>query len=179
LTPVSDRCIIVPPIRDDNHSSKAAGAMIEIRRITTRDPFYEQECSLREDVLLAPIGFDMARFREEYAGVEEGAEHYVAILDHPKGPRVVGCALLLIDEADPSLGKLVQMAIDRQRQGEGIGRRLLATIESRAFGELGLDQLFCHAQTTAIGFYEALGWATDSDEFHEAGIVHRRMILRA
>lgn len=153
--------------------------MIEIRRITTDDPLYEQECRLREDVLLAPIGLDIDGFRRSYEGVDESAEHFVAILDHPKGPRVVGCALLLVDEADPGLGKLVQMAIDRQRQGEGIGRRLLATIESRAFGELGLDRLFCHAQTTAIGFYEALGWAPDSDEFTEAGIIHRRMMLRA
>lgn len=153
--------------------------MAEIRRITTDDPLYPQECALREQVLLNPIGYDMARFRAEFTGLEERFEHFVAVVRHGSGLRVVGCATLLPNYPSPGMGKLMQMAVDPQRQGEGLGRRLVVAVESRAFGELGLTELFCHAQLPAMGFYEALGWGTDSDEFTEAGIPHRRMRLRA
>ncbi len=153
--------------------------MADIRRITTADPLYPQECALREQVLLGPIGYDMARFRREFSGMEEKFEHFVAVVRHASGPRVIGCATLLPAYPAAGTGKLMQMAVDPQRQGEGLGRRLVVAVESRAFGELGLTELFCHAQLPAIGFYDALGWETVSDEFTEAGVPHRKMRLRA
>lgn len=153
--------------------------MAEILRISMGDPLYPQECGLREQVLLNPIGYDMARFRREFAGLEEKFEHFVAVVRHASGPRVIGCATLLPNYPAPGVGKLMQMAVDPQRQGEGLGRRLVVAVESRAFGELGLTELFCHAQVPAMGFYDALGWEVDSEEFTEAGIPHRRMRLRA
>jgi N-acetylglutamate synthase-like GNAT family acetyltransferase len=152
--------------------------VIRVRRITMQDPLYEQERQLRETVLLRPIGLDMGTFQSLFPGVEERFEHYVAVFDHPDGPRVVGCALLLPDYPERGVGKLMQMAVDAQRQGEGIGKFLVVTIESRAFGELGLRELFCHARDTASGFYASLGWEIDSEQFLEAGIPHYRMVLR-
>lgn len=141
------------------------------------NPLYPQACELRENVLLRPIGFDMARFRELF-DVEERFEHFVAVFDHPSGPRVIGTACLLPDYPSPGIGKLMQMAVDPQRQGEGIGRRLVVALERRAFGELGLTELFCHARDNAYGFYESLGWDFDSDTFSEAGVPHRKMVFR-
>jgi predicted GNAT family N-acyltransferase len=152
--------------------------MIRIRRITTDDPLYQQECALRESVLLRPLGLSMADFHREFPGIEGRLEHFVAVFDHPSGPRVVGCAALLPDHPSTGSGKLMQMAVDLQRQGEGIGRRLVVAIERRAFGELGLTELYCHAQLGAVGFYSSLGWAFDGDTFLEAGIQHRRMVFR-
>ena len=152
--------------------------MTRIRRITMDDPLYAQECALREDVLLRPIGYDMARFRQGFPGIEERLEHFVAVVNHHGGERVVGCAALLPDDPSPGSGRLTQMAVDLQRQGEGIGRRLVVAVESRAFGELGLRELHCHSLVTAMGFYEALGWEPDSEVFTEAGQPHRRMALR-
>lgn len=153
--------------------------MADIRRITMDDPLYPQECALREQVLLNPIGYDMARFRREFVGMEEKFEHFVAVARHATGPRVIGCATLLPNYPSPGIGKLMQMAVDPQRQGEGLGRRLVVAVESRAFGELALTELFCHAQLPAMGFYDALGWEVDSEQFIEAGIPHHRMRLRA
>lgn len=149
--------------------------MVRIRRISVSDPLYPQECDLRVAVLLGPIGYDMARFRREFAGVEERFEHFVAVFDHPRGDRVIGCATLLPEEGGAGMGKLMQMAVDPQRQGEGIGRRLVTAVESRAFGELGLRSLFCHARVPVIGFYRSLGWEVESGEFVEAGVPHVRM----
>ena len=87
----------------------------------------------------------------------------------------LGTALLIPHHPDEGLGKVTQVAVDPQRHGEGIGRRLMVTLESRAFGELGLTEVYCHAQNTAMGFYTRLGWETVGDEFVEAGIPHHRM----
>lgn len=152
--------------------------MIRIERIHIGHPLYAQECLLREQVLLGPVGYDMDRFRAEYPGMEEGFEHFVAVVDHPAGPRVVGCALLRPGYPTEDVGKVMQVAVDPQRQGEGIGRRLIVTIESHGFGRLGLREIYCHAQLPAVGFYEKLGWTADPEVFLEAGIEHRRLSIR-
>lgn len=152
--------------------------MIRIRRIHLDDPLYASACTLREDVLLKSVGWTMDDYRREMPGREEASEHYVAVADHPRGPQVVACACLIPpEEGEERSGKVTQVCVDNQRQGEGIGRRLLTTIEARAFGELALEQLYCHAQCDALAFYEKLGWRSSSDEFIEAGIPHRKMIL--
>lgn len=152
--------------------------MVRIERIQLDHPLYAQECALREQVLLAPVGYDMDRFRTEYPGMEEGFMHFVAIVDHPTGPRVVGTALLRPNYPEPGMGKVMQVAVDRQRQGEGIGRNLIIAVESHGFGRLGLREIFCHSQLSAVGFYERLGWTADEEIFLEAGIDHRRLAIR-
>ncbi len=152
--------------------------MVTIRRITQDDLLYPQQCALRETVLLKPIGLDMPKFRALFPGVEERFEHFVAVFNHPGGERVIGTASLLADLPTSGVGKLMQMAVDLQRQGEGLGTRLVVAVERRAFGELGLRELFCHARDTAYGFYNSLGWDFDSDIFMEAGIPHRKMVFR-
>ncbi len=149
-----------------------------IRRITMEHPLYAQECALREEVILRPIGFDMARYRREFAGLEERLEHFVAVSSQQGRERVIGCAALLPNEPRQGCGRLTQMAVDKQRQGEGLGRRLVVAVESRAFGELGLDELFCHVQVSRVGFFQALGWDADGEVFTEAGVPHRKMVMR-
>lgn len=153
--------------------------MATVRRITRENPLYAQECALREDVLLRPIGYDLARFRADFPGVEERLEHFVATFDDRGVERVIGCAALWPDSPTPGTGRLMQMAVNLQRQGEGIGRQLLAAVESRAFGALGLRRLVCHAQVVVVGFFERLGWRVEGPEFVEAGVPHRRMELRS
>ncbi len=170
--------------------------MLSIERISPDHPLYPQACSLREEVLLQPLGLSMAWWRANFGTIEDRAEHFVAAvaLTDRAGPggrgvagakqgggagrRVIGCASLLPHDPGPRTGRLLQMAVDKQRQGEGVGRRLVATIESRAFGELGLQDLYCHAQVRASDFYERLGWEPVGEIFEEGGIPHRKMIIR-
>lgn len=151
--------------------------MITYTTITTDHPLYPGECRLRELVLLRPIGFDMDRFRAEYPGVEEKFLHFVAVVGSPGGDRVVGCVLLLPETDAPGVGKLMQMAVHPQRQGEGIGKRLVVEVERHAFSELSLERLYCHAQLHAASFYEALGWTPVGGIFQEAGIPHQKMTI--
>ncbi len=152
--------------------------MIQIRRITPEaDPeLYAQECALREQVLLRQVGLTMETFRQHFP-YEDRFEHFVAVFDHPNGATVIGCGTLLLEEEGRA--KLMQMAVHPQRQGEGIGRKIVAAIERRALGELGVRELYCHAREPVCGFYAQLGWAIDSETFEEVGIPHRRMVVRA
>lgn len=151
--------------------------MLRVRRITKSDPLYAQAVDLRERVLLSPLGYDLERFLKEYPGFEDRLEHFVAVIDHPKGERVIG-TVCLRPEGKPgqeTTGRLTQMCVDPQRQGEGVGNMLLSALERRAFGELNLPELYCHAQDKAMGFYERLGWTSDGPGFTEAGIPHHKM----
>lgn len=156
--------------------------MIRIVRITTDDPLYAQQVDLREAVLLGPLGLTVNAFREIAPDTEDRGEHFVAVFDHPGGDRVVASATLVppgVDSATERFGKVQQVAVDPQRQREGIGRRLMTAIEARAFGELGLPGLYCHAQIEAVPFYQRMGWQMDDTPFLEAGIEHRRMWIQA
>ncbi|MCA9293698.1 MAG: GNAT family N-acetyltransferase [Phycisphaerales bacterium] len=155
--------------------------MIRIQRITPGHALYAQEVALRELVLLKPIGYDHARFCREYP-YEDRFVHFVAIHPLPTGDRVVGCALLLPPadgDGQAKGGKLMQMAVDPQRQREGIGQKLVVDLERYAFARLGLNRLYCHAQLSAVPFYERLGWIIEGEEFDEAGIPHRKMSFEA
>lgn len=154
--------------------------MIPIRRIGRDDPLYPLAVGLRERVLLAPIGYDLARMEAEYPGYEDRFEHFVAVVDdHPRGPRVVGVVCLLPDEPAAGSSKLMQMAVDAQRRREGIGRRLVAEVERRAFGVLGMQRLYCHSREDAAAFYASCGWSAEGDRFEEAGVPHVRMAVEA
>lgn len=146
-----------------------------VQLISTTNALYPQAVELRERVLLKPIGYTADRFASEYPEVEQRGEHFVAVIDHPSGKRVVGTVCLLPNYPERGAGKLTQMVVDEQRQREGLGRELVANLERRAFGELGLSTLFCHAQETAAGFYRKMGWETVGEPFVEAGIRHYKM----
>ena len=153
--------------------------MVEYLRIDRQHPLYEQEVALRQSVLLDPIDYNMDMLEDEFPGFEDRFEHFVAVVEHPSGKRVIGCALLLPNYPDdePGCGKLMQMAVDRQRQREGIGRRLVIELERRALGELGLTRLYCHARVDAAAFYGSLGWVRTGEPFMEAGIEHYKMVF--
>ncbi len=154
-------------------------ASTRVQVIGTSSPLYRQAAELRERVLLKPIGYSAERFSKEFPEVEQRGEHFVAVIDHPSGKRVVGTACLLPNFPERGVGKLTQMVVDEQRQREGLGRELVANLERRAFGELGLQSLFCHAHEAAVGFYLRMGWEKDGEPFQEAGIRHYRMRFRA
>lgn len=151
--------------------------VIKIERISVDGPLYESERDLRDAVLLGPLGLSVARFGELFPGIEHRYEHFAAVLSDSNGPRVVGCCGFLADDPIQGEGRLLQMAVDPQRQGEGLGRRLVVAVESRAFGELDQVRLACHARLEVVSFYDSLGWIPKGEKFEEAGVEHRSMVL--
>jgi ribosomal protein S18 acetylase RimI-like enzyme len=74
--------------------------------------------------------------------------------------RVVGSAMA---GYDGHRGSVYYAAVDPDTRGRGIGRALMAAVES-ALGDVGCPKVNVVVRgdnTTALGFYEALGYAVD------------------
>jgi predicted GNAT family N-acyltransferase len=69
------------------------------------------------------------------------------------------------------------MAVVSEWRGRGVGGAILQSLLDAARAR-GYADLKLHAQTHAIGFYARHGFAVAGEEFMEAGIPHREMLLR-
>lgn len=74
-------------------------------------------------------------------------------------------------------GKIGRMAVLPQWRGRGLGIAILEALIAAA-RQSGLDEVYLHAQTHALAFYERTGFAAEGPEFDEAGIPHRLMRRR-
>jgi predicted GNAT family N-acyltransferase len=102
---------------------------------------------------------------EEWDAADPASRHVLAIA----GKRdVVGTGRL-----EPT-GKIGRVAVLPQYRGTGVGSALVGHLVNQAT-EPGFTQVYLHAQATAVGFYERLGFRAEGPEFDEVGIPHRRM----
>jgi YbgC/YbaW family acyl-CoA thioester hydrolase len=81
----------------------------------------------------------------------------------------VGTGRLLPAEAGVS--KIGRMAVHEVLRGTGVGRQLLQALMARA-RERGDEAIALHAQRSAQGFYEGLGFSAQGAPFMEANIPH-------
>ncbi|MDW8479664.1 MAG: GNAT family N-acetyltransferase [Xanthomonadales bacterium] len=102
---------------------------------------------------------------EELDGLDPLCRH---VLARDLARRPIGTARLAPD------GKIGRMAVLAAWRGRGVGSQLLAMLVALA-RELGLRELWCHAQLGALPFYERHGFRAEGEVFVEAGIAHRRM----
>ncbi len=82
----------------------------------------------------------------------------------------VGTGRLLPD------GHIGRMAVPGPLRGAGIGSQVLQALIEQAQRQ-GHHTLALHAQTHAIAFYTRHGFVVRGEEFMEAGIPHREMVL--
>jgi len=88
----------------------------------------------------------------------------------------------LIDDAIVGTGRLLpngfigRMCVFREHRNRGIGTMMLKNLVQQAV-ERGHQKVSLNSQSCVIPFYQKFGFATDCEEFIEAGILHRRMIL--
>ena len=74
-------------------------------------------------------------------------------------------------------GKIGRMAVLRPWRGSGVGSAMLERLLGYALNR-GIDEVFLHAQSYVMSFYERAGFEAEGDEFMEAGIPHRLMKRR-
>lgn len=77
---------------------------------------------------------------------------------------------------DPA-GKIGRVAVLPQYRGTGVGAAIVSRLVDLAAGQ-GITQVYLNAQTSALRFYERLGFRAEGPEFDEVGIPHRRMRQR-
>lgn len=105
----------------------------------------------------------------EQDGRDSQCLHWLATVDGvPQGT-----ARMRTDGSD---GVAQRVAVLASARGTGVGKALMRAMEDEA-RRRGLARIRLHAQATAIGFYEAIGYTAFGPEFVEAGIVHREMAL--
>jgi len=95
--------------------------------------------------------------------------HHVLALDNNN--TAIGCGRIKPD------GQIGRMAVLKDWRNKGVGNAILETLLNRA-KESGLNEIYLHAQLTAIEFYEKSGFIVNSNEFMDAGIPHKTMSLR-
>lgn len=74
-------------------------------------------------------------------------------------------------------GKVGRLAVLAPHRRAGVGIALMQALHAIA-GEQALERVWCNAQTSAVRFYEQLGYEIESAPFFEAGIEHVRMAKR-
>src|SRR5437870_1318733 len=102
---------------------------------------------------------------------DKRALHFLAYV----GDNAAGTARIVIRHGSAKIGRMA--VLKNYRQG-GVGKKLL----KRAIGAAkrrGAQKIYLHAQVPVIAFYESMGFRCAGSIFNEAGISHRKMILRA
>jgi predicted GNAT family N-acyltransferase len=104
----------------------------------------------------------------EWDGLDPQCTHVIAYVDDdtPVATGRLG--------ADGHIGRL---AVLKPWRGRGIGSQVLRALIAIARSN-GLDACALNAQTHAIAFYERHGFVAEGDEFDDAGIAHRHMVLK-
>lgn len=141
-------------------------APMNIQEITTSSPLYQQERQLRNLVLLRPIG--IPDFGWEHFDAE--AYHYV-VTDENK---VIACAILYPTPEQPQTAKLMQMAVDKNYQKQGIGSQLVRFIFANA-AKKNINCIYCHSRHDAVAFYEKHQMRVEGEIFQEVGVDHLTM----
>ena len=88
--------------------------------------------------------------------------------------QVVATGRLLPSEAGRA--KVGRMAVKRVLRGAGQGAGVLRALQAEA-RRRGDRELVLHAQCSAQGFYESLGYQARGEVFEEAGLAHVEMVL--
>ncbi len=138
---------------------------LALRFIEPAHPLYPAEQELRFRVLREPLGFTRTQVAFPF---EADSLHLVA----HRGEAVVGCVLFHPEDAHG--GRLFQMAVAPERQGQGLGARLVGVLEAE-LKRRGFTHVHLHARATVVPFYARLGYAEYGEPFTEVGIPHRHM----
>ena len=126
---------------------------------------YEMALGLRQRVLRDPLG---VQWTEEERRAELLDRHFVRW----DAGRVVAC--VVVRGLGNGGGKIRQMAVEPERQEEGLGRELLEYVEAQLRDE-GVGRFELNAREHARGFYEKLGYTVVGELFLEVGIPHWKM----
>jgi predicted GNAT family N-acyltransferase len=103
----------------------------------------------------------------ELDGLDPACVHLVAF--GPQGD-AIGTARMT------GSGHVGRIAVLAPWRGRGVGARLVRTMLALA-RDAGLGSVDLDSQVRAVGFYEKLGFEARGEEFMEAGIPHRNMVL--
>ncbi len=104
----------------------------------------------------------------EWDGLDAAAIHLLA---RDQEQNAIGCARILVG------GSIGRMAVLKSWRKQGVGYALLQAAITSCLSR-GWLHISLSAQTQAIGFYARAGFVVCSEEYLDAGIPHRDMVLQ-
>ncbi len=121
-------------------------------------------CPIREAVFIEEQNVPVAL---EWDGLDEQCMQLLAL----SGDEAVGTARMT------AAGKIGRMAVLKRWRGQGVGSQLLERMITAA-RDAQLPHVALDAQVSAIPFYQHSGFEVVSESFMDAGIEHRKMVLK-
>lgn len=126
---------------------------------------YKEMVALRSEILRKPLGL-------EFSDEELEKEKKDLLIGAIEDDKLTACCILT--PLSTTTYKLRQMAVSQKMQRLGIGAMMLHFAENLA-RDARYDTMILNARTTAIGFYEKMGYSIHGNEFIEVGIPHVEM----
>ena len=123
--------------------------------------------ALRREVFIEEQGVSE---EDEVDGLDDTAIHLLAFA----GNTPTGTARLLLKG---NVGKIGRVCVLASARGTGLGAALIRAALAQLRQQPGVTLATLGAQSHATGFYEKLGFRVVGDEFLDAGIPHREMVL--
>ena len=143
-----------------------------IVKITNWQSHKKQLKEIRDIVFIQEQGVPVEL---EWDGLDEKASHVIAEIENDSGEKLaIGTARIIIKNKQVHIGR---MAVLSKWRAQGIGSKILQCCIEEC-NKLGhVDKIILNAQVHVIEFYQKAGFKTSSDEFLDAGIPHKQMIL--
>lgn len=138
---------------------------MKFKIITPDAPEYSAERLLRWEVLAKPLGIPP----ESDVNLEEAQSLHLVALE---GKKIVGCVCFYPESK--TNGRIFEMAVSEEYQGQGFGRKLLHDLENR-LAQKGFVDVYLYARPETEEFYALMGYQPQNDSIVKMGMSHRRM----
>lgn len=139
---------------------------ITIKKVSSEKEL-EQALRIRIRVFVGEQGVPAAI---ELDDDDKRALHLLAV----RGGRAVGTARMVMRRGQAKIGRMAVLKSHRRRK---VGKKLLSRAIATAKKQ-GARKVYLHAQVPVIGFYQSAGFRCVGPIFEEAGIAHRKMMLK-
>ena len=139
---------------------------LKIKRVSSQSELV-QAFTIRIQVFVREQGVPAAI---ELDADDQRAIHFLAAVSG----KAVGTARVVMKHGNAKIGR---MAVLKSYRRKGVGAALLkgAILAAKS---LHARRIYLHAQVAVIGFYQRMGFRAVGRVFDEAGIAHRKMVLR-
>ncbi len=137
---------------------------MKFKLITPEAPEYQAERMLRWEVLAKPYGIPP---EAEILPEEKQSLHLIAL----DGKRIVGCVCF---HPEGNTGRIFEMAVSEEYQGQGFGRQLLHALE-KMLVQRGIHVVYLYCRQETEGFYSLMGYQPEEDLIEKMGLKQRMM----
>lgn len=131
---------------------------------------YDKLVELRYKILLEPLGL---KFLDSFRDKEISYLH-IGCVDSLDDKLIGGLVLAPVNDKEI---RLMQVAVDKPYQGEGVGKALVEYALKRA-KQAGYTIVIMHAMLSVVSFYEKLGFKQEGNIFEEQGITFAKMVKK-